>query len=128
MRASSVDGDLRRRIVLPEVVAVTRSGSFQLGLTLTAFGFGCRHGIDWDHIAALTDITSSQTDRRRSMWFATLYALGHGMVVFALGFCAIVLAQRLPSGVDIVMERFVGATLVILALYVFYGLARHRRD
>jgi High-affinity nickel-transport protein len=124
LRGSIQQGDA----VLTLAASVAVGRAFHIGLVLTAFGFGFRHGIDWDHIAALTDITSSQTDRRRSMWFATLYALGHGLVVFALGFGAIVLAQRLPSGVDIVMERFVGATLVILALYVFYGLARHRRD
>jgi high-affinity nickel-transport protein len=95
---------------------------------LTAFGFGFRHGIDWDHIAALTDITSSQEEPRRSLWFATLYALGHALVVFVLGFAAIVLAQRLPEGVDAVMERFVGASLVILGCYVFYALARHGRE
>src|SRR6476661_7024340 len=83
--------------------------AFQIGLVLTALGFGFRHGIDWDHIAALTDITSSQEAPRRSMWFATLYALGHALVVFLLGLAAIVLAQRLPETVDTVMERFVGA-------------------
>ena len=30
-----------------------------LGLLLTAFLLGLRHGIDWDHIAAITDITST---------------------------------------------------------------------
>jgi High-affinity nickel-transport protein len=102
--------------------------AFHIGLALTAFGFGFRHGIDWDHIAALTDITSSQETPRRSMWFATLYALGHALVVFLLGFAAIMFAQRLPDGVDAAMERFVGATLVILGCYVFYALARHGRD
>ena len=56
-----------------------------MGLLATAYGFGFRHGIDWDHIAALTDITGSQDDGRRSMLFATLYAVGHALVVFALG-------------------------------------------
>jgi high-affinity nickel-transport protein len=102
--------------------------AFHIGLVLTAFGFGFRHGVDWDHIAALTDITSSQDEPRRSMWFATLYALGHALVVFLLGFAAIVMARRLPDGVDSVMERFVGATLVILGCFVFYALARHGRD
>src|SRR5205085_36505 len=86
--------------------------AFHVGLVLTVFGFGFRHGIDWDHIAALTDITSSQNNSRRSMFLATLYAIGHGLVVFALGFAAIVFAQQLPRGVDVVMERFVGATLI----------------
>jgi high-affinity nickel-transport protein len=95
---------------------------------LTVFGFGFRHGIDWDHIAALTDITSSQDEAHRSMLFATLYALGHALVVFALGFAAIVLAERLPASIDAVMARFVGATLVILGIYVFVALLRHGRD
>ena len=110
------------------VAAVGVHNAFHIGLVLTAFGFGFRHGIDWDHMAALTDITSSQEQPRRSMWFATLYALGHALVVFLLGFAAIVLAQRLPETVDTVMERLVGATLVILGCYVFYALVRHGRD
>jgi High-affinity nickel-transport protein len=110
------------------VAAVGVHNAFHVGLVLTAFGFGFRHGIDWDHIAALTDITNSQEEPRRSLWFATLYALGHALVVFLLGFAAIVLAQRLPEAVDAVMGRLVGATLVILGCYVFYALARHGRD
>jgi len=100
--------------------------AFHLGLVVTALGFGFRHGIDWDHIAALTDLTSTQQHPRRSMFFATLYALGHAVVVFGLGLAAIVFAARLPSGVDAVMERFVGVTLVILGVYVLIALARRR--
>jgi hypothetical protein len=102
--------------------------AFHIGLILTTFGFGFRHGIDWDHIAALTDITSSQDDSRRSMFFATLYALGHALVVFILGFAAIVFAEELPRAADTVMERFVGATLIGLGIYVFYALLKHGRD
>jgi high-affinity nickel-transport protein len=102
--------------------------AFGAGLVLTAFGFGFRHGIDWDHIAALTDITSSQETPRTSIWFATLYALGHALVVFILGFAAIMLAAQLPVGVDQISERFVGATLIILAVYVAVSFARRRGD
>src|SRR5207248_1091102 len=63
-----------------------------------------------------------------SMTFATLYALGHAFVVFVLGFAAIVLAEELPVGVDGVMERVVGATLIALGVYVFVSLVRHGRD
>jgi hypothetical protein len=114
--------------MLAQIAASGATGAFHIGLILTTFGFGFRHGIDWDHIAALTDITSSQDTPRRSMQFATLYAVGHALVVFALGFAAIVLAERLPNGIDAVMERFVGVTLVILGVYVFSSLARHGRD
>ena len=62
------------------------------------------------------------------MLFATLYALGHGLVVFTLGLAAILLSANLPKSVDGVMQHFVGATLILLGLYVFYALARHGRD
>src|SRR5437763_4729773 len=95
---------------------------------VTAFGFGFRHGIDWDHIAALTDITSSQEEAPRSMVLATMYALGHALVVLVLGLAAIVAAERLPSSVDAAMERVVGATLLVLGIYVIVSLIRHGRD
>lgn len=101
-----------------------------LGLALisTTFLFGLRHGVDWDHIAAITDITGSQTHPRASMWFATLYAAGHAGAVLVLGLLAIELGARLPGGVDRVLEPFVGITLLALGTYVFYALIRHGRD
>jgi hypothetical protein len=104
------------------------TAGFRVGVLATAFGFGFRHGIDWDHIAALTDIAGSQETTRRSMLFATLYALGHGLVVFVLGLGAILLSAGLPKSVDGVMAHFVGATLIALGLYVFYSLAKNGRD
>jgi high-affinity nickel-transport protein len=102
--------------------------AIHLGLIVTALGFGFRHGIDWDHIAALTDLTSANNRPRRSMLLATLYAIGHALVVFALGVGAIVFAANLPASVDGVMERFVGVTLVALGVWVFVSLARQGRD
>jgi high-affinity nickel-transport protein len=102
--------------------------AFDLGLVATAFGFGFRHGIDWDHIAALTDITSTQDSPRRSLSLATFYAVGHGLVVFVLGVGAILLSSELPESVDTVMARVVGATLVAFGLYVLLSLARRGRD
>lgn len=97
-------------------------------MLVAAFWFGFRHGIDWDHIAAITDITSSQEDRRRSLLFGTLYALGHALVVLLLGTLAIVAGERLPESIDELMTRIVGATLVLLGIYVFVSLVRHGRD
>lgn len=110
------------------IVALTSNGGFRAGLVISTFGFGLRHGVDWDHLAAITDITSSQETRRRSMAFATLYILGHAAVIFALGSLAVLGGDLLPSGIDSVMERVVGATLLLLGLYVFYALARHGRE
>ncbi|MCA1726211.1 MAG: hypothetical protein LC722_00705 [Actinobacteria bacterium] len=101
---------------------------FGLGLLLSAFLFGFRHGIDWDHIAAITDITSSQDERSKSFEFGTLYALGHALVVFVLGVLAITIGEKLPQSVDKVMGRVVGVTLILLGVYVFVSLIRHGRD
>ena len=103
-------------------------GGLGFGLLVTAFWFGFRHGIDWDHIVAITDITSSQEDRRRAIVFGTRYVLGHAAVVLILGVLAIVAGDRLPSSVDEVMGRVVGVTLVLLGVYVFVSLVRHGRD
>lgn len=110
------------------LAAVTTDTGLRIGLVGTAFGFGFRHGIDWDHLAALTDITGSQATSRRSMLLATLYALGHALVVFVLGVLAIGFSEQLPGSVDGVMERVVGATLVALGCYVVWSLVRHGRD
>jgi hypothetical protein len=110
-----------------DVLASAGTG-LRIGLVVTAFGFGFRHGIDWDHLAAIGDITGSQTSRRRSLRLATCYALGHAMVVLGLGLAAVLLSRRLPHGVDDVMERFVGASLVVLGVWVLVGLARRGRD
>src|SRR5919198_6027535 len=92
-----------------------------IALLVSAFAFGFRHGIDWDHIAAITDITSSQKSVRVGLRYATLYAAGHGAVVFVIGVLAIVAGEKLPASVDEVMGRVVGATLVLLAVYVAYA-------
>lgn len=110
------------------VAAVANDEGFRIGLVATAYGFGLRHGIDWDHIAAISDITSSQETPRRSLLSASFYAIGHGFVVFVLGVLAIVFAERLPSSVDAGLERVVGVTLLVLGAYVFYALAKHGRN
>jgi high-affinity nickel-transport protein len=106
----------------------TAGETFGIGVIVSAFFFGFRHGIDWDHIAAIADIAGSQDDRRSAMFFGTLYALGHALVVFLIGTAAILLGDRLPESIDNVMERIVGVTLVVLGVFVFVSLAKHGRE
>jgi high-affinity nickel-transport protein len=100
----------------------------ELGLLVTAYGLGFRHGIDWDHIAAITDIAGSQDEPRRSMLLATMYAGGHALVVFVLGVLAIAAGDLVPSSLDSAMGRVVGVTLIALGIWVFVSLARQGRD
>jgi ABC-type nickel/cobalt efflux system permease component RcnA len=97
-------------------------------LLLTIFFLGLRHGFDLDHIAAISDISSSSLERRRSLMFATAYIVGHAAVVVLLGGIAVITGRSIPSGIDAVMGRIVGLTLLILGGYVVYSLIRFRRD
>ena len=154
-----------------------------VGILLTGLLLGIRHGIDWDHIAAITDITSTtaaagmaeaaHADQHRSVSgdhhghggrpevsahdagpgaatlsptlaarpqvgrahvlsgqgeairLGTLYALGHGSVVIALGLAAIAFGALLPDWLDPIMGRIVGFTLVVLGLWVMYSVYRY---
>src|SRR5277367_5181266 len=95
--------------------------SLQLAL-LSAAILGLHHGFDYDHIAAITDITSVQTDRWRGMRLGLLYALGHAAMVAALGTAVIVFQLSLPQGIDRIAERLVGLTLLVLGVYVLGSL------
>src|SRR5271154_2447085 len=97
------------------------SHSLQLAL-LSAVVLGFRHGFDYDHIAAITDITSVQTNRWRGMKLGLLYALGHAAMVAVLGSAVIVFQLSLPHGIDRIAERLVGLTLLILGVYVMGSL------
>ena len=110
------------------LLLATASSGLGIGFLITSFGLGLRHGIDWDHIAAITDITSSQETPRAGLYFGSLYAAGHAIVVFTIGVIAIALGDNLPDSVDKAMGRIVGVTLLVLGVYVFYSLIKHGRD
>jgi hypothetical protein len=99
--------------------------STTLDLALISTGvLGFRHGFDYDHIAAITDITSVEPSRPRAMRMGLLYVLGHASTVAALGSLVIFFQRSLPASIDSWAERAVGLTLVILGLYVLGSLLR----
>jgi len=155
-----------------------------VAILATGLVLGIRHGIDWDHIAAITDITStaaaagsaevahleqhrtvsgdhhvhggrtevlahdvgpgaaslapatSAPNARLGMWsphqveavrLGTLYALGHGAVVIALGIAALAFGALLPDWLDPIMGRIVGITLMALGAWVLYSVYRYAR-
>ena len=99
-----------------------------LGLLLTAFGLGLRHGIDWDHIAAIADLSGTAENRKRGFLLSMTYAVGHGIVVFALGTLAIAFGLAIPDSLDAWMGRIVGLTLIALGAWILLELVRKGRD
>jgi high-affinity nickel-transport protein len=83
---------------------------------------GFRHGFDYDHIAAITDITSVQKKASAGMKLGLLYALGHAATIALLGSMVILFQLSLPHRFDSWAERLVGATLILLAIYVLGSL------
>jgi len=85
---------------------------------VSAAVLGFRHGLDYDHIAAITDISSVQSKARDAMRYGLLYVAGHATTVAALGSAAVVFRVALPAASDRWAERLVGITLLVLGLYV----------
>ena len=78
----------------------------QLQLALVSCALlGLRHGFDYDHLAAISDITSVQRGWREGMRLGLLYALGHALTVALLGCAVICFHLTLPAGMDAVGER-----------------------
>lgn len=135
---------------LPLVLPAALSGLSwpTLGVAGTGFVLGCRHGLDWDHIAAITDLTTANTDElhrpdqgiqaehrfrrghqhRSSLALAVWYCIGHGLVIGLLGAAVGILGLDLPPGLDRVFESVVGATLILLGAVVLWRLGRDRGD
>jgi high-affinity nickel-transport protein len=95
---SGTSSDLRRRVIaiyslligfnlviwLAVVVAAARY-SLLLGLALVAYGFGLRHAVDPDHIAAIDNTTRKlMQDGQRPVAVGLFFSLGHSTIVFAL--------------------------------------------
>lgn len=99
-----------------------------LGLALTALAFGLRHGVDWDHIAAIADLTGSAENRRRGFVLSMLYATGHALVVGVLGVVLILVGATIPPSAESIASRIAGVTLVALGLWIIVELARKRRN
>ncbi|QMV43994.1 hypothetical protein [Cohnella cholangitidis] len=96
------------------------------GAMMLALLLGLRHGLDWDHVSALADITGSDSGSKRqrvklSLW----YAIGHETMVCLLGGCIILFAWSVPVWVDNLMSKTIGLTLIVLAVLLLV-VRRHR--
>ncbi|HTT17760.1 MAG TPA: hypothetical protein VMG82_02375 [Candidatus Sulfotelmatobacter sp.] len=87
---------------------------------------GARHGLDCDHIAAISDLVNLEKGMRRSLRLGLSYVAGHSLVIAVLGAAAISLQLTLPPAIDIWMGRMAGATLIAFSMYIGFTLLRVR--
>jgi high-affinity nickel-transport protein len=101
------------------------SGDWKLDAALAScLALGLRHGFDYDHLAAISDITAVQRNWRSGLRLGMTYALGHACTVAALGIAVLQLHMGLPDGLDHWMERLIGLTLIVLGIGVVAGILR----
>jgi high-affinity nickel permease len=85
---------------------------------------GLRHGFDYDHLAAISDITAVQRNWWSGLRLGMTYALGHAATVATLGILVLQMHMGLPQGLDHWTEKLVGLTLIVLGLGVVAGIMR----
>jgi high-affinity nickel permease len=85
---------------------------------------GLRHGFDYDHLAAISDITAVQRNWWSGLRLGMMYALGHAFTVATLGVLVLEMHLGLPEGLDHWTERIIGLTLIVLGIGVVAGILR----
>lgn len=88
---------------------------------------GLRHGFDYDHLAAISDITAVQQSGKQGIRLGIIYALGHAFTVVTLGVLVIMLHISLPARLDGWAERLIGVTLIVLGILVVANLVQHSK-
>ncbi|MGB6193582.1 MAG: hypothetical protein WBF42_14030 [Terracidiphilus sp.] len=101
------------------------AGDWKLDAALgSCLVLGLRHGFDYDHLAAISDITAVQKNWLSGLRLGMTYALGHAATVALLGVAVLELHMGLPQGLDHWAERLIGLTLIVLGAGVVAGILR----
>lgn len=92
-----------------------------LGTALAAYGFGLRHAVDADHIAAIDNVTRKLTqERQKPLGVGLFFALGHSSVVILAS--ALVALMTSSVGAHLREAREIGATLGTVVSFGFLWL------
>lgn len=123
-----------------DLAQITAGSVGAVALLGSALALGLRHGLEWHHLIAITDITGTVVrpgplgrPRPRlgvdpvAVGLASLYAAGHALVVIALGLAALRYQALLPDWIDQAMQRVIGATLLALGLWMLVAVTRQSR-
>ena len=89
---------------------------------------GFRHGVDYDHVAAIADLAGASQRPAQGVGLAVVYGLGHSTIVIVLGGISVWFGMVLPKRSDQILETAVGCTLIVLGAYVLSAIFRGTLD
>src|ERR1700758_1512287 len=106
-----------------------------LATALIAYGFGLRHAVDADHIAAIDNVTRKlMQEGKRPIMAGLFFSLGHSTVVFAaslvIALTASSLQQRFPGLIEVggvvgtLVSVFFLMGIAIINFFVLMGVYR----
>ncbi len=79
-------------------VMLCRGDAVLLGTALLAYGFGLRHAVDADHIAAIDNVTRKLMQRgQRPLATGLFFALGHSSVVVLVSLAVVLASAAMAS-------------------------------
>jgi nickel/cobalt transporter (NiCoT) family protein len=88
-------------LVAPSHYSLGASGTFTIGIGVTAYTLGLRHAFDADHISAIDNTTRKlMQDGKRPLSVGFWFSLGHSTIVFALAFLISVGVRSLDGQVQ----------------------------
>lgn len=85
---------------------------------------GAAHTFEPDHLAAVGAFVVRKPHPRTAVAYGLQWAAGHGGVILLAGTLLVALRVHLPAGTGAILERLVGATLVVLGAWVFIDARR----
>src|ERR1035441_3164577 len=94
-----------------------------LGMAFLAYGFGLRHAVDADHIAAIDNVTRKLMQQgKRPVAVGLMFSLGHSTIVVVGSLAIAATALALQHRIDAVRE--IGGVIGTLVSSVFlFGIA-----
>ncbi len=91
-----------------------------LGTAFLAYGFGLRHAVDADHVAAIDNVTRKlMQDGKRPAAVGFFFSLGHSTVVLGLTFVIAATAAAMQSRFDALKDTGALIGTIVSSLFLF---------
>ncbi len=91
-------------------------------LLASGLGLGMLHALDPDHVLAVANLDDPRAGRRAGLRLCGRWALGHGVVLLAIGALVLVAGMAVPVTLSFWAERLVGIVLVALGVAALWTL------